>query len=992
MVEHGASLLAFRHAGDDGPEEGIVAEFDHGGAHVIADFVHGGLVVGAQLLIVRIRVGHGSKGGIQADLLEGLGDHSIVGAKALLAAFAAGVDESAHGGVELVDLLGSFGFNFREYAGRAPVGFHLGGVVGGEVAAVVKHGERHGHPVDADVADFFYFFDPAGGEPAERAGYVEPEGYFLSHSLKGTLERMKANLFRSDAQHRAELISDVHYTVDLDITGADTFTSRTKVTFESKAGETFFNLIADSFEATLDGTLIDERKLTLSPGPHELIVEATHTYSRTGEGLHKFTDPADGKDYLYTQFEPAMAMRTFACFDQPDLKATYEIAVTAPERYVVVLNEAVERTDNGDGTATTRTKLDYPLSTYLICVCAGEFERVTDTYTCTDNGRERTIELGLYARASLIPHMDSERLFKQTKDGFDFYHEKFGRTYPFGDKYDQIFCPEYNMGAMEHVGAVTYRDEYVFTSEPTPYRLERRNDTILHEMAHMWFGDLVTMKWWDDLWLNESFATWSAATAQVGIGEYPEAWTTFASVEKAWAYNQDQLPSTHPIAANAPDIETAEQNFDGITYAKGASVLKQLQAYVGYEEFFAGVRTHFDNHAYSNAEFADLLGALEEASGRDLSDWAQQWLRTTGVSRLRPEISADSFAVVQESDVLRTHRVRVGLYSLIDGSVTRIKQVELDVSGERTEIPELAGVEHDLALVNDDDLTYCLMGLTEEHQRFALEHLGDIEDSLARTLVWSSLWESVRDGFLPARQFVQLVARFARQETHPSVQERLLAQATQAVKQYVADDWRAEGMALLNTAFRGAEPAVVFDRALARLTPDKETVDHFTTLLETSDNQETRWLALTNLIAAGQLPVSAAEDEKDSSSEGAVSRLRARASVDKRWAWDKLVSEDLTNLESRYLMDGLTFTREGLEGLTDEYFRVAPQLWNRLTNEMAQRTLEGMYPLWDVSEEAIAKADEFLAGDMPSGLRRIISEGQDRAARALRNRKVDAQA
>ena len=803
---------------------------------------------------------------------------------------------------------------------------------------------------------------------------------------------MKTNLLRSDAQHRAELISGVHYDIALDITGTDTFTARSTVTFESKEGETFFDLVADSFEATLDGTLIDGRTLPLTPGPHELTVTSTHTYSRTGEGLHKFTDPADGKDYLYTQFEPAMAMRTFACFDQPDLKATYEISVTAPERYVVVLNEAVERTDNGDGTATTRTRLDYPLSTYLICVCAGEFEHVSDTYTCTDSGKERTIELGLYARASLIPHMDSERLFAQTKDGFDFYHEKFGRTYPFGDKYDQIFCPEYNMGAMEHVGAVTYRDEYVFTSEPTPYRLERRNDTILHEMAHMWFGDLVTMQWWDDLWLNESFATWSAATAQVGIGEYPEAWTTFASVEKAWAYNQDQLPSTHPIAADAPDIETAEQNFDGITYAKGASVLKQLQAYVGYEEFFAGVRTHFDNHAYSNAEFADLLGALEEASGRDLSDWAQQWLRTTGVSRLRPDISADSFAVVQESDVMRTHRVRVGLYSLIDGTVTRIKQVELDVSGERSEIPELAGVNHDLALVNDDDLTYCLMGLTEEHQRFALEHLGDIEDSLARTLVWSSLWESVRDGFLPARQFVQLVARFARQETHPSVQERLLAQATQAVKQYVADDWRAEGMALLNTAFRGAEPAVIFDRALARLTPEKETVDHFTQLLETSDNQEVRWLAITALIAAGELDLSAAEEEKDSSSEGAVSRLRARASVDKRWAWDKLVNEDLTNLESRYLMDGLTFTREGLDGLTDEYFRVAPQLWERLSNEMAQRTLEGMYPLWDVSEEAIAKADEMLASDIPAGLRRIISEGQDRAARALRNRKVDAQA
>ncbi|MBF6477595.1 aminopeptidase N [Nocardia cyriacigeorgica] len=794
---------------------------------------------------------------------------------------------------------------------------------------------------------------------------------------------MKTNLTRKDAQTRAELISNVRYDIAVDITDADEFTTVSTVHFDSKAGATHFDLVAAGFEATLDG---DEtgRELSLSDGAHTLTVTSHDAYNRTGEGLHKFTDPVDGKDYLYTQFEPAMAMKVFAGFDQPDLKATYTVSVTAPERYTVILNEAVERTDNGDGTSTWTTTIDYPLSTYLIAICAGEFERISDAY---DAGDGRTIELGLYARASLIPHMDAERLFRQTKDGFDFYHANFGRTYPFGDKYDQVFCPEYNMGAMEHVGCVTYRDEYIFTSEPTPYRLERRNDTILHEMAHMWFGDLVTMQWWDDLWLNESFATWSAATAQTAIGEYADAWTTFASVEKAWAYQQDQLPSTHPIAADAPDIETAEQNFDGITYAKGASVLKQLQAYVGYEEFFAGVRRHFDNHAYSNATFDDLLGALEEASGRDLSGWAEKWLRTTGPSTLRPEIG-ESFAVLQEDP--RPHRVRVGLYKLVDGSVTRVKQIETDIDGERTEIPELAGIEHDLAIVNDDDLTYAKMRLTPEHQKFALEHIGEIEDSLARTLIWSSLWESVRDGELAAREFVKLVAAHAAAETHPSVQERLLAQATQAVRQYVDPAWEGEGMDLLNAAFRGAEPAAIFDRALARLTPTEETVAYFKELLERSDNQEVRWLAITNLIAAGALPLEAAEKEQDNTSEGAISRLRARAVVDKRWAWQKLVEDDLTNLEARYLMDGLTFTYDGLEGLTDEYFRAAPALWERLTNEMAQRTLEGMYPRWDVTAGAVDKANALLGGDAPAGLKRVIAEGQDRIARAVRNREVDA--
>ena len=796
---------------------------------------------------------------------------------------------------------------------------------------------------------------------------------------------MKTNLTRKDARERAELISNVRYDIAVDITDADEFTTVSTVHFDSKAGATHFDLVAAGFEATLDG---DEtgRELSLSDGAHTLTVTSHDAYNRTGEGLHKFTDPVDGKDYLYTQFEPAMAMKVFAGFDQPDLKATYKVSVTAPERYTVILNEAVTRTDNGDGTATWTTTIDYPLSTYLIAICAGEFERISDTY---DAGDGRTIELGLYARASLIPHMDSERIFRQTKDGFDFYHANFGRTYPFGDKYDQVFCPEYNMGAMEHVGCVTYRDEYIFTSEPTPYRLERRNDTILHEMAHMWFGDLVTMQWWDDLWLNESFATWSAATAQTAIGEYADAWTTFASVEKAWAYQQDQLPSTHPIAADAPDIETAEQNFDGITYAKGASVLKQLQAYVGYEEFFAGVRKHFDNHAYSNATFDDLLGALEEASGRDLSGWAEKWLRTTGPSTLRPEIG-ERFAVLQEDP--RPHRVRVGLYKLVDGSVTRVKQIETDIDGERTEIPELAGIEHDLAIVNDDDLTYAKMRLTPEHQKFALEHIGEIEDSLARTLIWSSLWESVRDGELAAREFVKLVAAQAAAETHPSVQERLLAQATQAVRQYVDPAWEGEGMDLLNAAFRGAEPAAIFDRALARLTPTEDTIAYFKELLERSDNQEVRWLAITNLIAAGALPLEAAEKEQDNTSEGAISRLRARAVVDKRWAWNKLVEDDLTNLEARYLMDGLTFTYDGLEGLTDEYFRAAPALWERLTNEMAQRTLEGMYPRWDVTADAVDKANALLGGDAPAGLKRVIAEGQDRIARAVRNREVDATA
>ncbi|MCT2154009.1 aminopeptidase N [Corynebacterium sanguinis] len=794
---------------------------------------------------------------------------------------------------------------------------------------------------------------------------------------------MKTNLSRIDAQARAALIADVHYDIHLDITGEDIFTSTTTVRFTSTQGETFFDLVADSFSASLDGAELNGRDMVLEAGSHELTVTATSAYSRTGEGLHKFTDPADGKDYLYTQFEPAYAMKVFACFDQPDIKATYAISVTAPERYVVVLNEKATRSGN-----TWSCEITYPLSTYLVAVCAGEYESVHDTFS----DEHKNIELGLYARASLIEHLDAERLFRQTKDGFSYFHENFAVPYPFG-KYDQIFCPEYNMGAMENAGAVTFRDEYIFTSEPTPHKVERRNDTILHEMAHMWFGDLVTMQWWDDLWLNESFATWASAIAQTEIGEYPNAWVTFAAIEKAWAYSQDQLPSTHPIAADAPDIETAEQNFDGITYAKGASVLKQLQAYVGRDEFFAGVREHFRNHAFDNATFADLLGALEAASGRDLSQWSQQWLRTTGVSRLYPEITDDSFTVVQESDVQRSHRIGVGLYSLIDGRVTRTHDTEIFIEGERTEVPEFAGVKHDLALVNDRDLTYCLMGLTEEHMSFVLEHLGAIEDPMARTLCWSAAWEATRDGRLPAREFIKLVASHVATEDQPTVQERLLGQAVTAATLYVAPDYRDEATAQLNDALRGTEPALIFDRALARLPLDDASATHLSQLLDNSDNKELRWLALTALIAHGTRSVDDAEAVNDPSSEGAVSKLRARAVANKRWAWEEITRSDRSNLEIRYLIDGLTFNDEGLEGLSDKYFRIAPELWDRLSNEMAQRTLEGIYPMWDISEDAVAKADALLAReDLTAGLRRVLSEGRDRAARALRVQAVDAAA
>ena len=407
----------------------------------------------------------------------------------------------------------------------------------------------------------------------------------------------------------------------------------------------------------------------LQEGSNVLQVVADCAYSRTGEGLHRFTDPADKGVYLYSDLETFDAHRIYACFDQPDLKARFSFTVTCPDTWLVVSNMApvTAAAPAGPGTERWVFPPTPPMSTYITAIAAGPYHRVTADHD--------GIPLGIYCRQSLSAYLDPDEIFEVTRQGFDYFHENFGVRYPFG-KYDQLFVPEYKAGAMENAGCVTFLEDYIFRSRVTESERETRAETILHEMAHMWFGDLVTMRWWDDLWLNESFATWAGTVAQAEATRWPDAWTTFAQDWKAWAYRQDQLPSTHPIAADAPDIETVEVNFDGITYAKGAAVLKQLVAYVGRANFLAGVRAYFAEHAWGNATLADLLGALTQASGRDLTAWSKLWLETAGVNTLRPEFGTGAdgaysyFDVLQEAaeshPVLRPHRIAVSLYDRTD--------------------------------------------------------------------------------------------------------------------------------------------------------------------------------------------------------------------------------------------------------------------------------------------------------------------------------------
>ncbi|MGG7103623.1 aminopeptidase N [Rhodococcus sp. 24CO] len=854
------------------------------------------------------------------------------------------------------------------------------------------------------------------------------------------------NLTRETAAERSALLTVDNYLIELDLTdgsdapGEETFFSKTTVTFSATAGSSsFIDIIAARVHsAVLNGTPIDISAydeatgiaLTDLAASNELVVEADCVYSHTGEGLHRFVDPTDSAVYLYSQFETADAKRMFACFDQPDLKATFDVRVAAPTSWKVISNSAAAPTlaaDPGKHIFRTTPKM----STYLVALIAGPYAEWTDNYS-DEHGN---IPLGIFCRASLAEFMDEERLFTETKQGFDFYHRNFGVPYAFG-KYDQLFVPEFNAGAMENAGAVTFLEDYVFRSKVTRYSYERRSETVLHEMAHMWFGDLVTMTWWDDLWLNESFATFASVLCQTEATEYKNAWTTFANVEKSWAYRQDQLPSTHPIAADIPDLAAVEVNFDGITYAKGASVLKQLVAYVGLDPFLAGLREYFREHAFGNATFDDLLSALEKSSGRDLSDWGTQWLKTTGLNILRPDFDVDAdgkftrFAVLQDGAApgageRRVHRIAIGIYDDVDGKLVRSRRVELDLdAAETTDVPELLGVHRgQLILLNDDDLTYCSVRLDPQSLSTAIDRVGDIAESLPRTLVWSAAWEMTRQAELKARDFVALIQRGISAETEVGVVQRLLLQAQTAIGSYADPVWAAaEGWAdfanrlleLAREAEAGSDHQLAFVNALTGVALSPWHTEVLSELLDADPatvgldglvvDTDLRWRIVGALAAAGEVdaegletPFIDAEAKRDPTAAGARQAAAAAAgrpqAAVKEQVWAKVVGDDsVPNITARSIIGG--FAREGqddlLEPFVSRYFDDIAGVWERRSSEVAQTVVVGLYPSWSVSEESVAAADRFLEGDIPPALRRLVVEGQAGVVRSLTARKFDA--
>ncbi|MEU0839233.1 aminopeptidase N [Streptomyces sp. NPDC005962] len=852
------------------------------------------------------------------------------------------------------------------------------------------------------------------------------------------------NLTREEAQERARLLTVDAYDIELDLSGAQeggTYRSVTSVRFDAaEAGvSSFIDLVAPTVhEVVLNGDALDPAEVfqdsrialpSLLAGRNELRVVADCAYTNTGEGLHRFVDPVDQQAYLYTQFEVPDARRVYASFEQPDLKATFQFTVTAPEGWTVISDSPTpEPKDN-----VWRFEPTPRISTYVTALIVGPYHSVHSSW---ESGDGRSVPLGIYCRPSLAEFLDSDAIFAVTRQGFDWFEEKFDYAYPFA-KYDQLFVPEFNAGAMENAGAVTIRDQYVFRSKVTDAAYEVRAETILHELAHMWFGDLVTMEWWNDLWLNESFATYTSIACQAYApgSKWPHSWTTFANSMKTWAYRQDQLPSTHPIMAEINDLDDVLVNFDGITYAKGASVLKQLVAYVGMDEFFRGVQAYFKRHAYKNTRLADLLGALEETSGRDLKTWSKAWLQTAGINVLRPEITTDaagtitSFAVRQEAPALptgakgeptlRPHRIAIGLYDLdATGKLVRSERIELDVDGELTEVPQLVGTKRSaVILLNDDDLSYAKVRLDADSLAVVTDHLGDFEASLPRALSWASAWDMTRDGELATRDYLALVLSGVAKESDIGVVQSLHRQVKLALELYAAPEWRETGLGQwtdatlehLRAAAPGSDHQLAWARAFAATARTDAQLDVLAGLLDGSEtieglavDTELRWALVQRLAATGRADEAeiAAELERDKTSAGERHAATARAArpteAAKAEAWASVVEGDkLPNSVQEAVIGGFVQTdqRELLAPYTEKYFAAVKDVWHVRSHEMAQQIAVGLYPALQVSQATLDATDAWLDSAEPSAaLRRLVTESRAGVERALKARAADAAA
>ena len=845
------------------------------------------------------------------------------------------------------------------------------------------------------------------------------------------------NITRAEAVSRFEVVANPKYTVALTIDGkGETYSCVASINFDAKNGaETWLDLISPLVDSVwlngaelkvsevFDGTRI---KLANLKEKNSVQVKANCSYMNTGEGLHRHIDPVDNEVYIYTQFEVADSRRVFPVFEQPDIKGTLALTVTAPSKWTLISNSPTPSSVKVNEEMSTWSFAVTPtMSSYLYALCAGPYFKKTDVY----KGKFGSYPLAVFVRPSLAEFLDHEEIFEITKQGFAWFEEKFQVGYPF-PKYDQIFVPEFNAGAMENVGCVTFRDEYIFRSRTTKTAYESRANTILHEMAHMWFGDLVTMKWWNDLWLNESFAEWAAHWASTGATKYNEAWTLFHVQRKAWAYRQDQLPSTHPIAANMPDLDSVYENFDGITYAKGASALRQLVAWVGEENFLKGLKAYFDKHAWKNTELTDLLSELSISSGRDLESWTKLWLQSSGATLLRPQIQTDANNVITNATiqqeppsappglppVLRPHRLVVGTYEKQGTKLIRTNRFEIDVEGKETKVTELVGLKRPaLILVNDDDLTYAKIRLDDVSLNTATKEIASIESSLSRALIWGAVWDMVRDGEVGTGKYLDLVLAGLAAETDIGLVQQVLMQCRSAIDVYADRKNRipyntkfADGLqSLLAKSENGSDRQLALVRSFSAVATTDLQINRVAEILDGKEkiqglniDTDLRWTLLRRLVVMGKRDLAAIEEEltRDDTAMGREHAAGAKAAIPtleaKQIAWTLVTTnESLPNSEIHSALGGLSYIdhAEIMKNFIDKYFDSVATLWNSRTHEIGQSLVTGLFPSSNITQEVIEKSDKFLAEnkDLAVGARRIIIEQRDALARALRAQEVD---
>ncbi|MFG1918794.1 aminopeptidase N [Micromonospora sp. NPDC048898] len=826
------------------------------------------------------------------------------------------------------------------------------------------------------------------------------------------------SLTRVEATARGAAITVESYQVDLDLTGGpELFRSRVAIRFRAAtdATATFAEVKPAKLLAVrlndrdLDPALLADNRLPLTGLAEEntLVVEAEMAYSNAGEGMHRFVDPADGETYLYAVSFLDNVQRIFAAFDQPDLKAPVTLSVTAPPEWTVSSNAEVAATP-----APGRWEFapSAPLATYFFSLIAGPYH--------VRRAEHDGVPLGIYCRRSLAEHLDAdaEEIFTITRQCLDRFHQLFTERYPFG-KYDQAFVPEFNAGAMENPGIVTFRDDYVFRSAVTDTEREQRATTIAHEMAHMWFGDLVTMRWWDDLWLNESFAEYLGTRVTAEATRFGQAWTTFAMRRKAWGYAADQRPSTHPVAPEeVTDADEGLLNFDGISYAKGASVLRQLVAWLGDEAFLAGLNAHFAEHRFGNATLADLLVSLSTASGRDLSGWAEVWLRRPQVNTLRAEVTVDAdgrysdVAVVQTAPeshpVLRPHRIGVGRYS-VDGSVRR-DDVDIDpaADGGRTVLGALAGTPAaQLLLLNDGDLTFAKVRLDPASADAVARMLPGLADPLTRAILWGEALDAATDGERPVGGVVDLMAAALPTETEVIIAEDVLTLSRSLVDRYLDPLTRSAALArvaeacqrLLDGAPTGESLQLAAARGWIAATTDADLLVGWLAGRDVPAglrvDAELRWAVLRRLVvlgAAGEAEI-AVEAAADNSSTGAERAARCRAALPdpaaKQAAWEIIVrSTELSNRLLEATAEGFWQPEQAelTAAYVERYFTDMPAAARRRTPWTADRVAKLAFPRYAVAQPTREAAAALLArDDLTPGLRRVVTDADDDLRRAL---------